>query len=135
MRGKGKILIPLMMIACMGITACNQQMEQIHPGKEVAYVDLSTESLSLAIGESQNITAVSADGGEVKWINSDTTVISLDARGNSATITGVAKGTANVLAIRGGQSSICTVTVGGGNAGQDVTIVVSPTSQTLNVND
>ena len=135
MRGKGKILIPLMMIACMGITACNQQMEQIHPGKEVAYVDLSTESLSLAIGESQNITAVSADGGEVKWINSDTTVISLDAHGNGATITGVAKGTANVLAIRGGQSSICTVTVGGGNAGQDVTIVVSPTSQTINVND
>ena len=132
---RGKILIPLLMIGCMGLTACNNQMEQIGPGKEVAYVDLSADSLSIAVGESQNLTAVSADGGDVKWVNSDTSVVSLDARGNTATVTGVAKGTANILAIRGGQSSMCTVTVGGGNAGQDVTIVVSPTAQTINVND
>ncbi len=132
---RGKILIPLLMIGCMGLTACNNQMEQIGPGKEVAYVDLSSESLSIAVGESQVLTAVSADGGEVKWVNSDSSVVSLEPRGNNATVTGVAKGTANILAIRGGQSSMCTVTVGGGNAGQDVTIVVSPTSQTLNVND
>ena len=132
---RGKILIPLLMIGCMGLTACNDQMEQINPGKEVAYVDLSAESLAIDVGESQVITAVSADGGEVKWVNGDSSVVSLEANGNSATVTGVAKGTALVMAIRGGKSSTCTVTVGGGNAGQDVTIVVSPTTQTLNVND
>ena len=132
---RGKILIPLLMIGCMGLTACNDQMEQINPGKEVAYVDLSAESLAIDVGESQVITAVSADGGEVKWVNGDSSVVSLEANGNSATVTGVAKGTALVMAIRGGKSSTCTITVGGGNAGQDVTIVVSPTTQTLNVND
>lgn len=131
---KGRLLIPLL-IGCMGLCSCNNSMETIHPGKEVDYVDLSATNLSIGLGESTTITAVSADGKDVSWANSDQTVISLQANGNSAVITGLARGKANVMAIHGGQSAICTVTVGGGNAGPTITLSLSPTSKTLDVGE
>lgn len=127
------LLIPLL-ISCMGLGACSQSLT-INPGKQVEYVDLSENQVSLDVGSSTSITAVTSDNEDVRWANSDQTVVSLSASGNTAVLTGLSKGTANILAMHGGQSAICTVTVGGGNPGQSITLLLSPTSKSININD
>ena len=129
------ILIPFI-IGILSLGACDANALVKHnPGKEVDYVDLSQETMELGIGESAALSAVSSDGEEVSWANSDSTVVRIDYKGNNATVTGLAKGTANILAIHGGKSAVCTVVVGGGNAEQPITITLSPTTKTLNIND
>ena len=130
-----KLLIPLLIVGMLSLGACDAGSLDINPEKEVDYVDLSSEVLSLNIGESQVITAVSSDGKDVSWANSDSTVVKLDAHGNSAVITGLSKGSANILAMHGGKSAICTVTVGGGNTEPTITITLNPTHKEININD
>ena len=127
-------LIPLI-VACLGLSSCSNDLVPINPGQEIEYVDLSAESLSLEVGESATLTAVASDQQEVTWVNNDSTVVRLEAKGNTASIVGLAKGTAQISAFRKGQSAICVVTVGGGNAEQPITIVLSPSSKELNIND
>ena len=129
-----RLLIPLI-ISILSLTACGGDTIDIGPGAEVEYVDVSEESLDLAIGESKTITAVSSDGQTVNWVNSDSTVVKVSSQGNSATISGLSKGTANVLAVHGGKSAVCTVTVGGGNVEPTITLALSPTSKQLSINE
>ncbi len=129
-----RILIPIL-IACLGLGACSEGLYQIHPGTEIEYVDLSAESLSLDVGESATLTAVSSDMEEVTWVNSDSTVVRMETKGNNASIVGLAKGTAKITAFRKGQSSTCTVTVGGGNAGAEISLTLSPTSKELLIDE
>lgn len=129
-----RLLIPLI-ISILSLTACGGDTIDIGPGAEVEYVDVSEESLDLAIGESKTITAVSSDGQTVNWVNSDSTVVKVSSQGNSATISGLSKGTANVLAVHGGKSAVCTVTVGGGNVEPTITLALSPTSKQLSSNE
>lgn len=129
-----RLLIPLI-ISILSLTACGGDTINIGPGAEVEYVDVSDVSLDLAIGESKTITAVSSDGQNVNWVNSDSTVVKVSAQGNTATISGLAKGTANVLAVHGGKSAVCTVTVGGGNAEPTITLALSPSAKQLLIND
>lgn len=129
-----RLLIPLI-ISILSLTACGGDTIDIGPGAEVEYVDVSEESLDLAIGESETITAVSSDGQTVNWVNSDSTVVKVSSQGNNATISGLSKGTANVLAVHGGKSAVCTVTVGGGNVEPTITLALSPTSKQLSINE
>ena len=129
-----RFLIPLI-VGCMGLAACDTGLQNINPGKQIEYVDLSEDTLSLGIGDSTSITAYTSNNEEVRWANSDSSVVKLDTSGNNAVVTGLAKGSANILAVRGGKSAICTVTVGGGNTGPTITLVLDPTYKTIDVND
>ena len=129
-----RILIPLI-ISIFSLGACSDNTMVINPTQEVDYVDLSNTTLSLAIGETQTLTALSSDGETVSWANSDSTVVRLTYQGNVATVSGLAKGSANIIAIHGGKSAVCTVTVGGGNVEPTISLTLSPTSKQLFVND
>jgi glycosidase/uncharacterized protein YjdB len=129
-----RILIPLI-VSIFSLGACSDNTMVINPAQEVDYVDLSNTTLSLAIGETQTLTALSSDGGTVNWANSDSTVVRLTHQGNVATVSGLAKGSANIIAIHGGKSAVCTVTVGGGNVEPTISLTLSPTSKQLFVND
>ena len=129
-----RILIPLI-VSIFSLGACSDNTMVINPTQEVDYVDLSNTTLSLAIGETQTLTALSSDGKTVSWANSDTTVVRLSYQGNVATVSGLAKGSANIIAIHGGKSAVCTVTVGGGNVEPTISLTLSPTSKQLFVND
>ena len=128
-----RLLIPLL-VCCMGLAACEASYT-INPSQRVEYVDLSPSSVSLDVGKSTSITAFTSDEGTVNWLNSDQSVVSIEAEGNVAVLTGLSKGTANVMAVRKGQSAICTVTVGGGNDSDSITLLLSPTIKTINLND
>ncbi len=117
------------------MTACDGGMVTIKPGGEVEYVDISETSLALDVGQSVELTAVSSDGKAVNWANSDSSVVKISAKGNKASISGLSKGSANVLAVHGGKSAVCTVTVGGGNAEPSISLSLSPTSKQLLVGD
>ena len=129
-----RLLIPLI-ISCFGLVACNHGLQPYNPTSQVEYVDISETTLSIKVGEEATITATTSDDGEVKWINGNANVVGLDYRGNTATITGLAKGSARITAIHGGKSAVCTVTVGGGNVEPEITIVLSPTSKSINLNE
>lgn len=129
-----RILIPLI-VSIFSLGACSDNTMVINPTQEVDYVDLSNTTLSLAIGETQTLTALSSDGQTVSWANSDSTVVRLTYQGNVATVSGLAKGSANIIAIHGGKSAVCTVTVGGGNVEPTISLTLSPTSKQLFVND
>ena len=129
-----RILIPLI-VSIFSLGACSDNTMVINPTQEVDYVDLSNTTLSLAIGETQTLTALSSDGKTVSWANSDTTVVRLSYQGNVATVSGLSKGSANIIAIHGGKSAVCTVTVGGGNVEPTISLTLSPTSKQLFVND
>ena len=129
-----RILIPLI-VSIFSLGACSDNTMVINPTQEVDYVDLSNTTLSLAIGETQTLTALSSDGKTVSWANSDSTVVRLTYQGNVATVSGLAKGSANIIAIHGGKSAVCTVTVGGGNVEPTISLTLSPTSKQLFVND
>ena len=130
-----RLLIPIL-ISCLGMIACSSDaLVDIKPSNAIEYVQLSASDVSLDIGESQQLTAVSSDGKDVRWANSDTTVVRLVVNGNSASITGLSKGTATITAFRKGQSSYCTVLVGGGNDSEKVTLTLSDVNKTINVND
>jgi len=129
-----RLLIPLL-ISMLSLGACSGDAITINPGSEIDYVDLSEEEVSIAIGESRVLYASSSDAGEVRWANSDSSIVSLTAQGNTASISGLAKGTANILAVRGGKSAMCTIIVGGGNAEQPITLVLSPSSKQLLLDD
>jgi len=129
-----RILIPLI-VSIFSLGACSDNTMVINPTQEVDYVDLSNTTLSLAIGETQTLTALSSDGKTVSWANSDSTVVRLTYHDNVATVSGLAKGSANIIAIHGGKSAVCTVTVGGGNVEPTISLTLSPTSKQLFVND
>ncbi len=129
-----RLLIPLL-IGMLSLGACGEDTMTINPGSAIDYLDLSESTIALDVGKSTVLYATSSDSGLVSWANSDSTVVSLTAQGNTASISGLEKGTANILAVRGGKSAICTITVGGGNAEQPITITVSPSSKSLLLDD
>ena len=130
-----RLLIPLL-ISMLSLGACGaEDITQLDPGPEIDSVDLSENALELAIGQATTLTAYSSDGGNVTWANSDSTVVQLTTQGNLASISGLSKGTSNIIALRGGKSALCVVTVGGGNAEPTITITLSPSSKQILVND
>ena len=130
---KKKFLTPLV-VALLALGAC-ERLVPISPDIDLSLnVDLDATTMSLAVGENKTISAVSSDGSKVTWVNSDSSIISMETMGNTASLTGIRSGVAYVTAILGASSQYCIVTVGGGSTDVTVTsVTLSESSATLDI--
>lgn len=98
------LLAALTLCLCaVGLTACNNPID----------TSLSVdESATLYVGETTQLSATVVNlDGEFVWESSDSETVSLTADGNTATLTALKAGMANVTVQCGGKSATCTVTV------------------------
>lgn len=98
------LLAALTLCLCaVGLTACNNPID----------TSLSVdESATLYVGETTQLSATVVNlDGEFVWESSDPETVSLTADGNTATLTALKAGMANVTVQCGGKSATCTVTV------------------------
>ena len=119
-----KFLVPFI-LACMMCSACSGVLVDVS-GEEVSDafdVDL-VSSMNLVVGSSDKLildiqphagSEVNVDELEVKWINSDSTIISVsDSKSTEAVITGLSSGDAVVTAMVGSLAAAsCRVNVSG----------------------
>ena len=98
------LLAALTLCLCaVSLTACNNPID----------TSLSVdESATLYVGETTQLSATVVNlDGEFVWESSDPETVSLTADGNTATLTALKAGMANVTVQCGGKSATCTVTV------------------------
>lgn len=111
------------------------QLEVTKKAVPVTSITLSTESLSLNIGDSHRLTATvlpdNADNRDVVWSTSNEGVVTVAADGS---VTAVGEGIATVRATAGGVSASCTVTVSKGVVVVE-SVAVSQDKATLAVGD
>ena len=93
-----------------------------------ATLTLSVYSASLNVGTSLQLTAISSDGAEVTFYSSDEAVATVDQNG---LITAKNKGAAQIIAVAGGASGICYVTVIGQADEQGATLPISANAVTV----
>jgi surface protein len=98
---------------CTGLVGCGS--DSTSPEKSVAEVSVSPSSLTLAVGQTQSLTATTKDAGgnvltgrPVTWSSNDTNVATVSQSGAA---TGVGAGTATITATSEGKSGTATVTV------------------------
>ena len=129
---KKKFLMPLI-LSVLTLSACN--MVTIDAGIDPSItVDLDTTTMKLAIGESGTINAITSDGSQPIWVNSDSSVAEMTYNGNIATIKALDYGTAYITAIAGTSSQLCTVTVGSGSSAVTVSsVTLNETSAVLDM--
>ncbi|MCM1289808.1 MAG: endonuclease [Corallococcus sp.] len=94
---------------------------------------LNTTSITLAVGSSQKLTAVTTGAGTLTFTSSNTSVASVSSNG---TVTAISEGTAQITASFGGKTATCSVTVTGGgtvNPDPQPTLSLNRTSLSLTV--
>ena len=140
---KRKLLHSLFVLLASGLvlSSCNAGMidyDPTKPASTVQEVSLSEGTISLDVGASVTIDAFLSGGEdieEVRWINSNKSIISLTPSQMSSTIVGLKAGTAYVSALAGDKMATCSVIVGGANGGSSTTVVssisLSDTAKTL----
>lgn len=100
----------------------------------VASVGVSPATVTLAVNQSQTLTAVPRDASgktasaAITWSSSNETVATVTTAG---VVTGKTAGTATITAAAGGKSGVSSVTVTGGSTSTDVTFNVNSTSACL----
>lgn len=135
---KRKLLHSLFVLLASGLvlSSCNAGMidyDPTKPASTVQEVSLSEGTISLDVGASVTIDAFLSGGEdieEVRWINSNKSIISLTPSQMSSTIVGLKAGTAYVSALAGDKMATCSVIVGGG-AATIQSITLSDTAKTL----
>ena len=95
-------------------TVANPSVDPINSGTASNVFNISSNSLSLEVGDTETIYGSNATGN-ITWSVDDNTVVSLNKNSTTnneqVTITALKAGTAVVTATNGGNSETCTVTV------------------------
>ncbi len=138
---KFKVLPIILASLCM--CACDPGVVVIDPSTTVQGVtdlSLSDSTLSLTVGLTSTITAfVEAENPiDVTWVNQNPNIISVLGDGESASITGLAVGSATVSASCGNKCAVCKVTVSGNGGGGQVvvnSITLSAAEKTIDVGE
>ena len=136
---KKKFLLPFI-LSFLVLGSCGQQTMTIEPQSSGDLtVALDTNSLSLELGESAFIQAVTSDDSQVYWTNSDQNVVGmlvLENANNKVKVIGLNPGTAYITAIAGKSSQYCAVTVSAGGTITTVTsISLNENAVTLDVDE
>ena len=105
-------------VAAVAFISCEEKPE-VPADIALKGITVSPATYSLAVGETKALTVAydPADATvkpEVEWTSSNTAVATVDGRG---TVTGVAEGTADIVATAGEFTAKCVVTVVGGGPG------------------
>ncbi len=99
-------------VASLILVGCNpQQNNQGEGGTTITAITVRPSALTLAVGESTRLNAtLEPEGatGTITWTSSDTTVATVDEKGN---VLGINIGTANITAKCGEIQGVCAVTV------------------------
>ena len=119
-----KFLVPFI-LACMTLSACSGALVPVDPEEASDNFDVDLVSnMNIVVGSSDKLildiqphagSEVNVDELEVKWLNSDSTVISLsDSKKAEAVVTGLSSGEAVVTAMVGSLAAAsCRVSVSG----------------------
>ena len=88
--------------------------DAINSGSSVATFSISTNNVSLKVGDTAEIYGMNAEGN-ITWTVNDNTIVNLNKTSTSnnekVTVTALKNGTATITATNGGNSETCTVTV------------------------
>ena len=110
------------------VTACGDS-EVVDP----VTVTISQETASVEVGSTVTLTATASDESAITWSSNDTDVATV----SGGVVTGVSAGTATITATSGDAKATCAITVveaGGGEPTEEVTITLSQTEVTLEIN-
>ena len=98
-------------------TSANPATDAINSGSSVATFSISTNSVSLNVGDTAEIHGMNAEGN-ITWTVGDNTVVNLNKNSSTnneiVTITALKSGNTTITATNGGNSETCTVTVSDG---------------------
>lgn len=121
--GKFLALICSLMAGVMifSLAACNDD------GGETNSLKLNKDTLSVAVGGTEQLSVTSSTTENIEWTIDKTSVATVKGSGAGnklCTVTGVAEGTATVTAKAGDQTATCAVTVTGGTSQGDETVTI-----------
>ena len=120
--GKFLALICSLMAGVMifSLAACNDD------GGETNSLKLNKDTLSVAVGGTEQLSVTSSTTENIEWTIDKTSVATVKGSGAGnklCTVTGVAEGTATVTAKAGDQTATCAVTVGGTSQGDETVTI------------